>query len=126
MKYPLKHLPPKLEKIVVVLSEKYAVKFFEKRLRSEFFAVCPCGCTRILVQSLKQIMKNFFFPICQFCRRAFRNLLSVLCSAPFFFSFPGIYFLLSISRQSWQKLFNNQVTCKILIYTLTNSTIILT
>ena len=54
------HLPPKLEKNVMH-SEKYAVKFFEKRLSSAFFAVCPYSCYRILVQSMVQIIKKKFF-----------------------------------------------------------------
>ena len=47
---------------MVVLSEKYAVKLFEKGLSSTLFAVCPCSCSRILMQSMAQaIKKNFFY-----------------------------------------------------------------
>ena len=46
-----------------MLSEKHAAKFFEKRLSYDFFAVCPYSCSRILVQSMMQIIKKkiFFF-----------------------------------------------------------------
>ena len=60
----MKHLPLKLEKIVVVLSEKHTVNFFKKRLSSVFLVICPYGCSRFLVQSMVQIIKKFFFPIC--------------------------------------------------------------
>ena len=43
-----------------ILSEKHAEKFFEKSLSSAFFAVWPCSCSRILVQSMVQVINNFF------------------------------------------------------------------
>ena len=41
-----------------MLSEKHAVKLFEKRLSSAFLAVCPYSCFRILVQSMVQVFKK--------------------------------------------------------------------
>ena len=49
-------------KIVAVLSEKYTVKLFEKRLSSAIFAVCPYRCSRILAQSMVHVIKKNFFP----------------------------------------------------------------
>ena len=44
---------------MVVLSEKHAVKLFEKSLSSVFFfAVCPYSCSRILVQSMVQVINK--------------------------------------------------------------------
>ena len=44
-----------------MLSEKHAVKLFGKRLSSAFFAVCLYSCSRILVQSMVQIIKKKLF-----------------------------------------------------------------
>ena len=45
---------------MVVLSEKYAVKFFKKILSSAYLPICFYGCSRICVQSMVQIIKKRF------------------------------------------------------------------
>ena len=56
---------------MVVLSEKHAVKIFEKSLSSAFFAVCPLSCSRILVQSMVQVYQKIFFSFASFLQTSF-------------------------------------------------------
>ena len=57
---------------MVVFSEKHAVKLFEKSLSSTFFVVCPYSWSRILVQSMVQIIKKkFFFLFASFADEVF-------------------------------------------------------
>ena len=60
-----------------ILSEKHAVKFFEKSLSSAFFAVWPCSCSRILVQSMVQVINTFFFLFASFADKLSR----ICCSS---------------------------------------------
>ena len=62
MKYQA--LTPKLEKIVVVLSKKHAVKFFEKRLSSAFLQFVPMVALESWCKMWCRLSKkNFFFSL---------------------------------------------------------------